>query len=334
MKNIFLKTSILLFVTLFTISCSDTDKPIDALNDGTTSGAVLRTIENNANMALNPETFQVLPGESINILVEIQDVEGGALAERIDVFLSFEDRTNVDEDGELTGENDIAEQMFTSIAASEFIQGERLPRAEFNITIEELESFFNITNSDYTFIDKFITRFELVLTDGRVFTNTNANEETVLGVGFFNSPFRYTSNLFCPVGESFTGEYTVTQTGSGVLGIDVWDVGTVVDIIVGESEITRRFDVIHIPQAGVGQPATAFRFDLICGSIIIQENQGTGLTCGGAGLFYGPDPTGAVSVYDSDTLDDSILELTFTDNSESDCGEDPRSITVILTKNE
>lgn len=321
MKNIFKKVTLLGLVAFF-VSCSDTDRPIDDLNEGTTRGAVLKTVRDMTSTDIRIG----VEGEQVAIVVDVIDREFGDLTEKIDVYMSFEDNNNEGDDN-----TSIDEQFVTSIPASEFDFSGQYPRASYTISPEEIQTFFGITEDDYTGGDRFIIRLELVLTDGRVFTRSNANS-VILGGPFYDSPFQYNVNITCPVPEgAYIGSYTITAADAGVLGIPVWGVGDVVTIGQGNSLTSRVFDVQHIPAAGVGQPAQPFAFDLLCFNTIIFSGQNTGLTCGGGGLFYGPSPDGSVATHDPD--DDSTLTLIFTDNEVGDCGEGPRVVSATLTKN-
>ncbi len=321
MKNIFKKVTLLGLVAFF-VSCSDTDRPIDDLNEGTTRGAVLKTVRDMTSTDIRIG----VEGEQVAIVVDVIDREFGDLTEKIDVYMSFEDNNNEGDDN-----NSIDEQFVTSIPASSFDFSGQYPRAEYTISPEEIQGFFGITEDLYTGGDRFIIRLELVLTDGRVFTRSNANN-VILGGPFYDSPFQYNVNITCPVPEgAFTGSYTITAVNGGVLGIPVWGVGEVVEIEQGNSLTTRVFEVQHIPAAGVGQPPTPFAFDLLCTEVVVFSGQNTGLTCGSGGLFYGPAPDGSVASYDPEA--DSTLEIIFTDNEVGDCGEGPTVVSATLTKN-
>tara|TARA_R110000850_G_scaffold16697_3_gene51777 strand:+ start:7102 stop:8067 length:966 start_codon:yes stop_codon:yes gene_type:complete len=321
MKNIFKKVTLLGLVAFF-VSCSDTDRPIDDLNEGTTRGAVLKTVRDMTSTDIRIG----VEGEQVAVVVDVIDREFGDLTEKIDVYMRFQDNNNEGDEN-----NSTEEQFVTSIPASSFDFSGQYPRASYTVTPEEIQGLFSLTEDDYTGGDRFIIRFELVLTDGRVFTNTNANN-VILGGPFYDSPFVYNVNITCPVPDgAYTGAYTVTAVDLGVLGIPVWGVGDVVTIELGNSLTSRVFEVQHIPAAGVGQPPTPFAFDLLCNNVIVFSGQGTGLTCGSGGLFYGPAPDGSVATYNPD--DDSTLTITFTDNEVSDCGEGPRVINATLTKN-
>lgn len=316
MKKIFFKSTLFSLVFLL-FACSDTEKTIDQVFDDTTNGGILRTLESNLDLPIG------LPDTGVELLLEVQDAEDGDLSDFIEVYASFNHVTG-------GGANNRDELLLKTVPNSEWIYGERLPRALVTASLPELQTALDLGDDDFTGGDRFVIRVELVFKDGRRWSDYNASA-TVLGNQFFNSPFVYNANVTCVVPEgSFTGSYTVTQAGAGVLDFPVWEVGTVVTMVAEGGPTRRSFDIVHIPSAGVGQPATTFAFDLVCGSVNILPNQNTGLQCT-TGLFYGPAPSGNTGTYNAG--DDSVITFVFTDNSESDCDEAPRNITATLTKN-
>lgn len=316
MKHIFLKSTLFSLAFLL-FACSDTEQVIDQVFDDTTSGGILRTLESSTDLPIG------LADSGVEILLEVQDEEDGDLSDFVEVYASFSHITG-------GGENDRDEVLLKTIPNSEWIYGERLPRVLVTTTLPELQAALNLGDDDFTGGDRFIIRVELVFKDGRRWSNHNASA-TVLGNLFFASPFVYDANVTCVVPEeSFLGSYTVTEAGPGVLGIQVWEVGTVVTLVAEGGPTRRSFDVQHIPSAGVGQDPTTFAFDLVCGNVNIAANQNTGLQCT-SGLFYGPAPSGNTGNYNPG--DDSVITFIFTDNAESDCDEAPQNVTATLTKN-
>jgi len=317
MKNTFLKLSIFSFAFLL-FACSDTDKVIDDVFDNTTSGGILRTLESSTDLPIG------LADSGVELLLEIQDEEDGNLSDRINVYASFRHITGA-------GANDRDEALLKTITSDQFILGERLPRALVTASLPELQALLNLGDDDFTGGDRFIIRVELVFKDGRTWSNNNASQ-SVLGNSFFASPFVYDANVVCPVPEgSFTGSYTVTSAGAGVLGLQVWEEGTVVTMIAEGGPTRRSFEIVHIPSAGVGQPPSIFAFDLVCGNVNIVANQGTNLQCSGNPLLYGPAPSGQTGSYNAG--DDSVITFIFTDNAGGACDEGPQNVTATLTKN-
>jgi hypothetical protein len=316
MKNIFFKSSLFSLVFLL-FACSDTEKTVDQVFDGTTQGGILRTLESSLDLPIG------LTDVGVELLLEVQDAEDGDLSDFIEVYASFAHITG-------GGANDRDEVLLKTVPNSDWIYGERLPRALVTASLPELQAALNLDENDFTGGDRFVIRVELVFKDGRRWSNHNASA-TVLGNLFFSSPFVYNANVTCVVPEgSFTGSYTVTDAGAGVLGFQVWEVGTVVTMVADGGPTRRSFDIQHIPSAGVGQPAANFAFDLVCGNVNIVANQGTGLQCS-SGLFYGPAPSGQTGNYNAG--DDSVITFVFTDNAGSDCGEGPTDVFATLTKN-
>lgn len=316
MKNIFLKSTFF-SLALLLFSCSDTEKLIDQVFDNTTTGGILRTLEASTDLPIG------LADSRVELLLEVQDDEDGDLSDFIEVYASFTHVTG-------GGANNRDEVLLKTVPNSDWIYGNRLPRALVTATLPELQTALNLEEGDFTGGDRFVIRVELVFKDGRSWSNHNASQ-TVLGNPFLGSPFVYNANVTCVVVEnSFTGSYTVTAAGEGVLGYQVWEEGTVVTLVADGGPTRRSFDIAHIPSAGVGQPAANFAFDLVCGNVVILANQSTGLQCS-SGLFYGPAPNGQTGNYNAG--DDSVITFVFTDNSGSDCGEGPRDITATLTKN-
>ncbi|MFO7720904.1 MAG: hypothetical protein R6W85_10750 [Gillisia sp.] len=208
MKNIF-KLTLLSFIGLM-VSCSDTDRPVDEVFDGTTRGIVMRTLESSTDLPVGEG------GDDFSLLLEIQDGAGGSLADFIEVYVAFQDNTPEN------GTNPKAEALFQTIPSSAFITGERLPRVAINISLADLEDFFNLTEDDYTGGDRFVVRLELHTTDGRVFTDRNTN--AIINGPFYRSPFRYNANVVCP--SELEVAFTWVAKGFFLQGTSYGDLGS------------------------------------------------------------------------------------------------------------
>lgn len=320
MKKVLSKLGIITLL-VFVIGCSDTDRPIDDLLDGTTRGTVLRTVAEETSLEFNVGVENL-----VTIAAQVIDQRGQDF-EKVDVFISFRDNQTELDDPE---NNSVEEEFFASIPRSEFDTSGEYPKLNLSLTGDDINNLLGLTDEDYTGGDRFNVRLALVMNDGRVFTSDNVNN-VVAGGAFFRSPFQYNITVTCPVGDLYIGGYTIESVSPGVLGIPVFAEGEEVNIEVGETATTRTFEVVHIPGAGVGQPAQPFTFELVCGNIIIRDNQPTGLACGGNATEFGPAPDGSVGTYDLE--DDSEITLIFTDNQIDSCGEGARVVTATLTKN-
>jgi len=195
---------LLLPLGVFLVACEDGDKVFDEITSNETRGAVLRTV--------NFDTNEIPVGSSdyvFEVEVEVQDQENGALAQSIEVFLSFNDNTIEEGDPDLSA----AEVMVATLDASTFEIGEfGLPRTSYSIGIADMLSTFGLSSSDIfvTGGDTFSLRFELVLVDGRRYTNTD-NSGTLTGA-FFSSPFLYSTVVVCPPLAPSPGIWTVNMT--------------------------------------------------------------------------------------------------------------------------
>ncbi|MBA3985558.1 MAG: hypothetical protein H0X63_03060 [Flavobacteriales bacterium] len=302
MKNN-LKKIFLLGIIGLVISCSDTEKEVDRLFDGTTRGAVLRTIPSESSLV-----FRVGVPDEVKITVDVIDVEMGGLAEKIDVFLSFSDNNPDD------GDNSFAETLIETIPASAFVTGGEFPRVTITLNGGDIQSQFGLTEDDYTGGDVFKLRLALTLTDGRVFTDTNVSN-IVAGGLFYRSPFVYNISVTCPLGEDFiVGMYNL-EVIEGVFpafGATIdWLEGPV-QIIQPDGPTSGRRQIVsacYLPEFGTF--CGPFNFELVCNEVLIPEQAaGGGVGCGAA-IILNQNPND-VGIYDP--LDDTVFELIYQNN--------------------
>jgi hypothetical protein len=180
-------------------SCTSDESVPGNVKDGTTQGAVLRTIK------VNQSTFNFFDTSSKwSVTLEEQDSQGGSLFSEIKLYTT-----------QTTNGVARAEKLVKTIPASNFTKGDNgYPVGEVSITLAETLSKLGVTVGGYKTDDKFSMRLELVLTDGRIFSSVNASS-TVLGGVYFSSPFKYSVQFFCPLANasSFNGTYKVTYDG-------------------------------------------------------------------------------------------------------------------------
>lgn len=190
-------------------SCNSDESTADNVLTNTTRGAILRTIK------VNQSTFNFFDTNSKwSVTIEEQDVENGALLSEVRLYVKHT------KNGVTS-----AEKLVKSFPAANFPKGVNgMPRGEVSATLAETLSKLGLTTGGYTTSDKFAMRLELVLTDGRTFTNTNASS-TVVGGVYFSSAFLYSVQFFCPLANvaAFNGNYRVTA--------DAWEDYAVGDIV-------------------------------------------------------------------------------------------------------
>lgn len=295
-------------LVLFLGACEDSDKVFDQVQADVTRGAVLRTV----NLISNELPIGVADA-GFSVELEVQDQANGSNVNSIEIYIGFSDNTVPDG----TPDFDVAESLFGTIASSEFTVGEfGLPRTAFAITLTEMLSFTGVNESDLFGGDQFNVRFELVLNDGRRFTNTD-NSGTLTG-SFFSSPFLYTPTVVCPVGDDqFVGDYVVNQVVPGIFASNTWGNGTTVTLAIGETSTQRVFEAVYLPDFGIGNGPRAFAFDLVCESVNPIAGQASGLQCA-SGITLGPPVAAAPGTYDP--FDDSVFNIVLRDDESDDCG--------------
>ncbi len=248
MKKMKLNFKILLSALVVMISfnsCQDSDNVIDQVVDGTTNGAVLRTIEVISNVVNSSD-----PASFWSVTVEEQDTQDGALLESVDVLVSLRD---LSPDNGTTVANDA---MVTNIPASAFSTGPLgLPRTTIQVTFAEAEAAMGLNSAQHAPGDLFVFELRLNLTDGRTFGADSA--AGIITGGFFSSPYLYNAGIIC---TPEPGDYTVdmfdsfgdgwqTDNGNGGSGYTV----TVTD--AGGAETVIEWGMCS-PYGG--QPAGAF----------------------------------------------------------------------------
>lgn len=198
--SIYKTHKILLVTALATslfFSCTEADNVIDEVFEATTRGAVLRTVE-----VVSNELPIGTSDAAFAVDLEIQDVENGNLVENVEVFVSFRDNTVEDGGTDFSK----AEVAVGTISRSAFEQGPILPRTSYSIGLSEMLTALALTDSNVDGGDEFLIRFELVLTDGRRFSQ-DTNSATITG-SFFSSPFLYTATVVCPPTAPTAGTWT------------------------------------------------------------------------------------------------------------------------------
>lgn len=222
--------SLFVLATL-TNSCGDDNTVVTKVFNGTTNGAILRTVSVNSN-TLNSS----VPTSSWSVTVEEQDTEEGKLMESVDIFVSLKDLSPGN------GTTEIGSTFVKKIPASEFSEGPLgLPRATISATFEEARAAMNIDDTQYAPGDLFVFELRLNLTDGRTFGLADSTGR-ITG-GFFKSPYAYNAALLCSpqpgtyrvdMHDSY-GDGWQTNAGNGGSGITITvtdenDVETVLEV--------------------------------------------------------------------------------------------------------
>lgn len=193
-----------LALSLITVSCEDGDKVFDEITANETRGAILRTVQ-----VLSNEIPIGGADSNFSVELEIQDQENGTLVQSVEVYIAFSDESIAEGGDDLS----TAEVLATTLDVASMEIGEfGLPRFTYTITLPELVSTLPISDADVDGSDLFNVRFELVLSDGRRYSNAD-NSGTLTG-SFFSSPFLYSAIVVCPPTAPTPGVWTVNMTDS------------------------------------------------------------------------------------------------------------------------
>ena len=241
-----------LSTTLF-ISCESDDKVIDDVLNDFTSGAVLRTRSEQG----SPYNAFV-PGSVYTVTVEQQDESFGANLESIDLFIAFNDNQDDPVD------SSVSEQLLASYAPGDLSTNERgYPELTFTTTLQESATALGI-GSGYSGGDTFTYRFVVNLTDGRSFTNTDANNG-ILGGSFFRSPYLYTVTVACiPVGP-VPGTFTLDMQDSFGDGWNGASVRVTVDGVATDYTISPAQGAANSESITIPPGATTWSWEYVSG---------------------------------------------------------------------
>ncbi|WP_136465055.1 hypothetical protein [Flagellimonas onchidii] len=180
-KNIFLSAT----AFLLALGCSEDDKITLDVQENVARGAVLRTITNTGSYNM----FDL--SREFNLTIEEQDVELGALLDRVEMTLSFVDN-NVPSGGT---DNSVDKATLATVPASDFTAGDSgLPRFDYTLTLQQALTTTGIDITEILPGDQFVMDLELFLTDGNSYSAADATGN-VSGGSFFSSPFQYTKTI-------------------------------------------------------------------------------------------------------------------------------------------
>ncbi|GGG26687.1 hypothetical protein GCM10011344_29310 [Dokdonia pacifica] len=158
------KILLLMLATVTLWSCSSDDSNV--LPESFENGVIISIADITTNVIFNNN----LDGR-LDIDLEYRDAENGSLLDKVDIFVTFLDKTDN------TGNNNgvIEEEvLLRTVENTGFSIGDNdFPVHNLVITTEDYLSITNNTLDGITAGDEYITRFEVTLTDGRVFSTNN-----------------------------------------------------------------------------------------------------------------------------------------------------------------
>jgi hypothetical protein len=261
---------------LLVSSCDDDGgKVIDEVFSSTTRGAVLRTLESHG-------VYDRFDTSSVfGFTFEEQDYESGALMEKVDLYISFEDNT------EDNGDSTVDEILIQTYTPEDFTEGEfGLPVASYESTLANALSLLGLEEGDFDGGDAIQYRLILTLTDGRTFSNDDSTG-TITG-SFFNAPFFYGPVIKCIPPAPVPGEYTIDLVDS--YG-DGWN-GASIDIVIDgvESSFTLEDGSSGTETFTVPDGTTEFTIEFVSGDFDSEVTYEITAPTGETAIADGPTP--------------------------------------------
>ncbi len=237
---------------LLASSCDDDGgKVIDEVFSSTTRGAVLRTIDSYG-------FYDRFDTSSVfGFTFEEQDYEAGALLEKVDLYISYDDDT------EENGDSSVDEILIETFLPEDFTESDfGLPVASYESTLANALDLLGLNESEIEGGDAIQYRLILTLTDGRTFTNDDSTG-TITG-SFFDAPFFYGPVIKCIPPAPVPGEYTVSFVDSKG---DGWN-GASIDVVIdGEaSSYTLEDGTTGLAMFTVPDGTTEFTLEFVSGS--------------------------------------------------------------------
>lgn len=294
MKKIF-NLVLFSFAISFFYSCSNEDKVIDQVSAGLKSGVTLKTIK------VDSPTFNFLDTSSKwETTLEMRGINNENRPKEVKVYVKH-----------TTAGVTSAEKLLKTFPASVFVDSAPygLPNAKLSATFAETLAVLSLVPGNYTAADKFNMRLEVVLEDGRTYTDANASG-TVTGGSFFSSPFAYTVQFACPLTNAslFTGNYKVT--------VDAWQdyaIGDIVPVVYSAANGTLKFRILNTNNPYLVNSATTFyevTVNPTDGSCTVISNETLNY---GGGLLTNVTGTGSVGTCTGDIN----LKLNFSGQSQN-----------------
>jgi len=257
-------------------SCDDGDKIIDDILETTTRGAVLRTIET---FGSDYDRFDT--STNFGVTFEEQDVEDGALLDRVEVFVNFIDNTAGN------GTTAPAEVLVQTFQASDFETGPfGLPRATFESTFQEALDALGVVEGQFDGADAILFRLQLFLTDGSSFSN-DTNTNTLTG-SFFASPFQYQQVIKCIPVAPVPGDYVLDLADSFGDGWDGARIDATLDGVVTELTFTSGSEASFTFNVPPG--TTEFFFTYVPGNFEGEHSYVITAPTGELAIEDGPGP--------------------------------------------
>jgi hypothetical protein len=204
--------SVVVLLLVATVACKDESKlPYDYEKQVYGAYAKVIDVPSGSFMAKDAPGFPLNTAVSKFIItLEVRDAKKGGLLQEMEFTAKF-----VDKNAPILEPD---EQTVAVVPASAFTKDPQTgyPRATITIESSAIIAALGLDDTDVNGGDVFEITHILRLTDGREFTNTNANG-VVTGGEFFNSPFFSTVSVLCP--SDLAGDYNAVTNWIDYYGV-------------------------------------------------------------------------------------------------------------------
>ncbi len=319
-----MKKFIILFISglMVMTSCKDDSKAPIITFDQAGKGAYVRLL--NINEGTNGYNLSEFSTSAFDFDVEFVDEQQGDLVSTYTIYASYAPSP-------FSTTQPAAEIQYLSVDSGSFGETDRgYKGTNVRIPLSDIASKLGISEGDLGGADIFNFRSEIILQDGSVFQATNSS--AAVNGAAFQGYFNFAVKLSCPLDDSsFVGAYTLTHvtTDNWAFGVPPFG-GDPLDVTLEVVTGTKRsFKFEYLKDLGVGQPAADFIFDIVCTIVVPDDNQGTGLGCGGT-ITLGSQSGSFGSV---DVTDDSSLTIDLNEwVDDGGCGVPITPLTIRLDK--
>lgn len=321
-------------------SLTDPELPIPLSDTLENTGAYLRVLKVNSAVFDMSNVSQA----KYEFVGELQDVNNGANIDRVDFYVAYKSIRSVDIE-----ESDTPVASYSRNSFSVMESG--LPGATFSIYLTDIINNLEISIDSLEFYGSMRIRWEVILNDGKSFTDTDASY-LIQNYFIYNSPYFAIVPFVGSIPlNTFRGEYEITQLnpGSDIFGSTILfgrgntneDSTFIVRFDVDPSNPSSgriAYDVCYLPMFG------CFNFDLQL--LFFRENYGdavyasTWVTvpgsidpavgCSSLGLIFEAITDKNKSGFQA--TDDSSFEFILLDNKHSDCEGVPTEVRFTAVK--
>lgn len=229
------------FAITFFYSCSNEDKIIDQVSDGLTSGVILKKLEKDTD---SPSFVFPITTSSWETTVELRGTNEKNRLKEVKLYVKY-----------TTNGVSSAEVFVKTFPASIFAPADPygLPNAKLSATLAETLAALSVSSSTLKTSDKFAFRTEIVLEDGRTYSNTNASPS--ISQSFFNSNFAYSVQFRCPISDAsiFNGNYKVVTDA-----YQDYVAGDIVPVVYNAANGTMKFRILNTNNPGLINGASTY----------------------------------------------------------------------------